>query len=261
MTARRIPPMTRGNAVPGPPPPPETWATRAELLRARADALPRLHQADLSTRTVAGTAALALLASACFLLTTGGWGTDSQTGERSESTGIALAIALVTGIPGAVFTWFALRRTLRSARIGRYRRAWEDLPDAPQARALPPGDLAHDLRDLFDARTRQEGYRVVVQAEDFYGHAWETRLLVRGWLSGMVLMMGGVGLAAPFVGDPGIAGGGIGGAVLFTAGAIQARKGVARSHRAMKQREREWTELKAWRETTGFHGDLRPEAR
>lgn len=168
--------------LPGAPPPARTWPTRAELLRDRAAALVLLHRADMRMRTMLGAGFLVVAAAACSAASSLGFVSDVETGERAIGNGGAIAMAVVLGPAGLALSWWALRRTLRAREIGPLRRLWEDLADTPAALALPPGDLTHDLRDLFDARTEEDGARYIFETRhNMYGHAlrtgsWRARL-------------------------------------------------------------------------------------
>ncbi|MGQ0630261.1 MAG: hypothetical protein ACT4P1_04405 [Sporichthyaceae bacterium] len=240
------------------PPPPESFTTRAQLLRARAGAIPPLHDANLSLRAFAKTTLLILLAAALYGVSIVGWA-ESESDPEAKVLGPVGAVvwAMLTGIPAVLITWRVLRRTQHAREAGRRWRAWEDLPDTPEARALPPGDLAHDLRDLFDAQTRAVGSRHVMHGCDqLYSNPWSTRLLIRAAFTGLGLGLGGAVLAIGILGfEQGGAGFVPAGALIFSGSAIQAYKGGRRAWRAQNQHSRDFKELALWRAATGF-GDL-----
>lgn len=241
-------PSRPAGELPGPPPPPGSWATRADLLRDRRKAVAALHQADLSLRTMLVTGLL-VVAATCALATTGSAFMPVDDDEhRSTQVATNISVGVIGAVVGAFLTWKAWRRTMRAREVGLCRQGWEDLADDPAARALPRGDLPAELREPFDARNDPDAHDFVgTELVKRYVSPWENRLLARAAITGLAFVPGIAGLLAPTVSsDPVAAGMCLGGAVLVAACAVQFTKSTQRGYRATQRWKKGRDEHQQW---------------
>lgn len=177
------------------------WPTRAELLRSRAERLRELEQHRYGWRRDVRPGAAMLLAGFLSL---------SATLElEDDPSGASLAIwwTLVAVALGLLLA-AVIRRALDSRKLDAELRSWADLDRTRAARALPPGDIPHELLTPFDARDRPDldavvwraGARSTARLYDTRALAWPGLRATVPWCLGLVLLLGGAlsddGLAA-----------------------------------------------------------------
>lgn len=179
--------VSRKSAVdlPGMAPLPESFSTRADLLKARADAWQVLHRADMSARRATKSAGLVLLSVPFFALLSAAFQPPDDISTEDPGT-FGLVFGSTCGLTGAILSLAAFRLTVRAREVGRRARSWRDLADQQAARALPAGEIPADLREPFDARYDSDFERHATTARVHLQVApWEDRVLFRAALAGL----------------------------------------------------------------------------
>lgn len=161
------------------------WRTRAELLAARAGAVPELERQALSRRRFLLHVALTPFAAFAGLMAFSAF-------DEGDRLGLVMG-ALFAGI-GVAAAWPTVRQAVRNRRLFAELLAWEEVER--RGRTLPPGPLAPEHRMPYDARDDDDFEQVArVAGSAAHVRSWSWRYLVRtvsgmGVASGLVLVLG-----------------------------------------------------------------------
>lgn len=167
------------------------WATRAELLAARAEAVPRLEARLLSLRRIAAQFLLLLV-----VAISGPFAGVAIEDPSSDPVSAAVtgSIGGLAALAGAAASISVVRGAWEERRLWRQLLAWEAAERV--GRALPRGPLRPELRMPFDAQA-DEDFDAVVAATG-------TAAAVR-WMSGRVQLVAFPGALGCALGVPGVA--------------------------------------------------------
>lgn len=174
--------MTLRGVTPTPGPSGHRWQSRAELLAARAEAVPELERRLLSPWRLLGSSALALVT----VVTAGMAGQALQRPDRNSSD---LVIALVLVAVAVVAVVPVARAARRNRALFAELASWEAAER--RERDLPAGEVRPEHRMPVDARADADFDEVAaVVGARAYTRPWGGRLLLRAAPAGLGIALG-----------------------------------------------------------------------
>ncbi|WP_167759063.1 hypothetical protein [Blastococcus sp. TF02A-35] len=173
--------------TPGAGPTEHLWQSRAELLAARAEAVPEIERQLLSPWRLLGRSALALVT--VLAAGMGGMALQDRGGSDPVVAVVCFLVAVAATVP-------VIRAARRNRALFAELAGWEEAER--QGRWLPTGALRPELRMPVDARNDADFDQVAIVATvAAYTRPWGVRLLLRavpaglGVALGLALVLGG----------------------------------------------------------------------